>query len=397
METICVPPTAASKKLHLGNLYTWILIDAYRKAKIQQGDLVFAEESWNCYSQKLEEKVRAEIPFAKEERIIEKCKQEVTDAINLGQREIKKYQIVFDEKVIRDDSEEYSAFVSEYIKNAEMEHRIINGMIKIPSSETILERVSKIRWAPKGIEKRLNGSKTLQNISKIGLFRKGTYGVFGKNGEVYGQRFIQSLLPEFYSYSGKNNLSGIFGNDVLTKWIYFMIANSKKSSFKNIALSGMILDHSGKKISKYTADIPLLKDLEKFNPDCVRLGLLKKTFGNDFKVPEFKEEEKLRRKVVNCVRYLSSYANISEMKNSYVHPNLGLSLEYRSVLDSVTSFKFNEGYNKFRKFICDKISKKVIGEVKLNRISKRDKQEILNVVRNLGEIFTPTSLDIPLT
>ena len=147
----------------------------------------------------------------------------------------------------------------------------------------------------------------------------------------------------------------------------------------------------GKKISKYKQGIPLLDELKIFNPDCVRLGLLKQTFGKDFKIPQFEQEEKLRRKVVNCMRYLSS-SKVIEKGSKSNKINLGLNYDYDSILKSLTSFRFSQGYDKFRRFIYKRISKEVIERIKLEGISTETKRDVLRLIKNLGEIFTPRSL-----
>jgi valyl-tRNA synthetase len=171
-----------------------------------------------------------------------------------------------------------------------------------------------------------------------------------------------------------------------------MVANSSKIPFEQLAFSGMVLNQFGKKISKYDPNAPLLDTLEKFNPDCVRLGLLKQSFGKDFKSPRFEEEEKFRRKIFNCVRYLSNCSRIIEDTESN-YPNQKLKENYDKILVSLTSFKFKESYEGFRKFIYQQISKNLIDKSKLKGISVGTREEALRLIKNLGEIFIPKSLD----
>jgi hypothetical protein len=217
MKNICVPPTAASKKLHIGNLYNWILIDVYKKAKRLQGEIIGASETWNCYSQKLEENMRSQFPSVSNDELLERCKEETEKSIEDGKSQIKRYGIIFDSPEIRDDSEEYSEFVKKYLEYAHSEARILGTRIKMPPLEEILNRIREIEITPKGIEKRLSGAKTLEKLKDIELVRKGSYGIYADGNTVYGQRFVQSLLPNFYFSKKKDSLVGIFGNDVLTK------------------------------------------------------------------------------------------------------------------------------------------------------------------------------------
>jgi valyl-tRNA synthetase len=389
MEIVCPPLTAATEKLHLGNLYTWMLIDTYKKAGQLRGVDIVARESWNCYSQKLEEKVKLENPRFDRERIIEECYGEVEKNISSAHAIFRRYHINFDKPIIKDDSNEFLRFINEEISRKEMLKRINNGRLELPPKKKVLEHARAIHWTPADIWKRYYGLSTLERVEEIPVFREGSYGI-PFDGKVLGQRFVQSMLPEFYSFLGIPTINLVIcGNDILTKWIYFMIANSEFTPFDRVGLSGLVLGKNKRKLSKYDSQINTIAEI-KDHPDNVRLGLLRQSFGKDFVHPDFSQEEKLRTKALNCLAFFKGYTSQNEEHKFDVGSIKRASLE---IAQDIRNLDFQKAYLNFRKFVYDTISKGVIPRIRLNGIDRDSFKEVTSDFKRVANIFIPTTIN----
>jgi hypothetical protein len=387
-EIYCLPLTAATDRLHLGNLYSWILADTYKKASEVLSKDLEVRESWNCFSRRLEDEVSSKLLLSGE-KLVSKCKEIVDENINLAQNIFSRYNLSFSQPVIRDDSSEYREVV---IRDHEMRNK--NGetrdfFLRIPNPEEIFGKAKSISFHPKNAQNSLKGISTLEGVLAVPILRRGEYGIRidGVENMVLGQRYVQSLLPEFYRQSlGIPDLA-IFGKDVLAKWVYFMIANSKSIPFNNLGLHGLILNKDGGKISKYDAYVPLIKDIES-HPDNVRLSLLKQTFGLDFKSPNFDDEEKFRRKVENCLNFLVNYQTLDKGKESILS-KVEVSKAGREISSKIRALNFSGAYQDFKFLTYNMVSSQIIPSIQNRGISQERLDKMIAEFTNISRVFAP--------
>jgi len=387
-EIYCLPLTAATDRLHLGNLYSWILADAYKRASEVLDIGLEMRESWNCFSKRLEDEVSTKFLLSGE-KLISKCKEVVDENIHLAQKIFSRYNLSFSQPAIRDDSPEYKEFV---IRDYEMRNK--NGEIKdfslrIPSPEEIFEKAKSISFHPKNARNSLKGVSTLEGVLSIPLLRKGKYGIAINEVEnmVLGQRYVQSLLPEFYQQSLEVPHLAIFGKDVLAKWVYFMIANSNSVPFNNLGLHGLILKKDGGKISKYDAYVPLIKEIES-HPDNVRLSLLKQTFGLDFKFPNFDGEEKFRRKIENCLNFFMDYKTFDKGKERNLF-EIEIGKIGREISSKIRTLNFSGAYQDFKSLTYNTVSSRIIPLIQNRGISQEELDKMIAEFTDISRVFAP--------
>ena len=128
MVIICPPIAAATDRLHLGNLYNWVLIDVYKRGAELMGDCAIARETWNCYSKKLEEKIVCENHEKSFNKLFDICKRETERNISKGKTIFEEYSIKFDSPEIRDDSYEYKKIVGEVFERFLNEGRVTKNL-----------------------------------------------------------------------------------------------------------------------------------------------------------------------------------------------------------------------------------------------------------------------------
>lgn len=387
-EIYCLPLTAATNRLHLGNLYSWILADSYKRASNLLNVNVELRESWNCTSKKLEDDVSSKWNLSSQKKV-DKCREIVEDNISNAQNIFLKYGIEFSLPAIRDDSREYREMVIEMYHQGKETGKIKNFFLQLPRLEDVIKKASKIDFYPEDSVNSIRGISTLKDVISIPLLREGDYGirVDGIKEKVLGQRYVQSLLPEFYKKYLDTPDIAIFGKDVLAKWVYFMVANSNKKVFNKLGLHGLILKKDGGKISKYDSNIPLIEDITS-SPDNIRLSLLKQSFGMDFKFPNFDEEEKFRRKIENCFNFFINYKGYTERQENYISK---LSNKGEEISNKLRRLNFSEAYQEFRLLTYD-ISSRIIPEIKNSGISERGLEKIVSYFKKVSNIFVPVTV-----
>jgi hypothetical protein len=395
-EIYCLPLTAATNKLHLGNLYSWILADSYKRASKVLGKDVEIKESWNCFSKKLEDEISSRFILSGKE-LVYKCQENVEENIALAQDIFYKYGIHFSKPAIRDDSPQYKEVVIKDYEKRNKNGEVENFFLKIPPFIEILRKAKYISFHPKSVPNSLNGISILKGVSSVPILRKGEYGIGieGMEGVVFGQRYVQSLLPEFYrAIIGIPELA-IFGKDVLVKWVYFMIANSNFVPFNNLGLHGLILKKNGGKISKYDSYVPLIKDIDS-HPDTVRLSLLKQTFGLDFKYPNFEDEEKFRRKIENCLNFFINYRS---HKKIYDEDDFEFKIDLASkdISNKIRNLNFSEAYQDFKSLIYKRVSSEIIPLIQNRGISQKSLDKIILEFSEISKVFAPITIEYKLS
>jgi len=395
-ETYCLPLTAATNKLHLGNLYSWILADSYKRASKVLDKDVEIRESWNCFSKRLEDEISSRFLLFGE-KLVCKCEENIEGNITLAQDIFHKYGIHSSNPVIRDDSPEYKEVVIKDYERRNKNGEIKNFFLKIPNPREILRKAEGVHFYPKSALNSLKGISTLEGVLSVPILRKGEYGI-GINGikdMVLGQRYVQSLLPEFYRQSLGVPELAIFGKDVLAKWVYFMIANSDSIPFNNLGLHGLILKKEGGKISKYDPYVPLIKDIDS-HPDNVRLSLLKQTFGLDFKSPNFGDEEKFRRKIENCLNFFVNYQPPREVNDGH-NFEFEIDRTSREISNKIRALNFSGAYQDFKSLTYNKVSSDTIPFIKNRGISQESFGKIISGFSKVSKVFAPITAEEKLS
>lgn len=387
----CLPMTAATDKLHIGNLYSWILADSYRTASKVLGTDFQIRATWNCISERLEKHVYSTSNRLSQQEVRETCMRIVNNNIERANGTLLRYDISFFLPAIRDDSPDYKEVVLRHYEKGVKDGKISNFFLQLPCYDEISRRASAINFYAPNLANSLGGIPTLKAVKSIHLLRKGVYGipVEGAEGMVLGQRYVQSLLPEFYKFHLNTPDIFICGKDVLAKWVYFMIANSNTKPFNNIGLHGLVLKKGGGKISKYENDVPLIDDITS-HPDNVRLSLLKRPFGIDFNFPNFESEEKFRRKIENCLNFLLHHAKINEGTETDDLVTKIKELE-RSIAVKLLELNPSGSYNDFKSLTYNHISSAVIPLIKNRGISQNGLNSIASCFIQISEIFAPVT------
>ncbi|MBI3334340.1 hypothetical protein HYZ97_02545 [Candidatus Pacearchaeota archaeon] len=385
-QTICLPLTAATRKLHLGNLYSWLLADTYMRASNLAERPIVTYESWNCLSKKLEEDPQLKEVNEKErvERIEEMVEKNIEDARKI----FRKYAFSFRLPAVRDDRADFREFLLEnYARKREAGVIDSSEKLTLPDYAKIADVASKIHWVPSFAPKRMKGIHIEDRSYEI--FRQGFCGISSEThpGRVFGQKFVQAHIPAFMQNQGLQIDAGFYGSDVLTKWLYFLFGIQQEPTFRMIGLTGIILNHNRKKLTKYDSNVPLISDIKE-HPDTVRLSLLKQPFGRDFVYPTLSQEERVRLKALNCLRFLgnsgvrenSSNLDLSEIKDSS-----------RRITEDILEARFDKAYALFRHMVYVLISKKCIEQIKSKGIKLQDLGEVRRTYQGICSLFIPVS------
>ena len=388
----CLPMTAATKNLHIGNLYSWLLADTYRRALNITGVDVKIMESWNCFSEKLEKEVSSKFPHLDKDGINKKCRESIDQNILNAREILSNYDIKFSLPAIRDDSQEYKEIVIAHYENGKYTGSINNFSLSLPVFRDVLNKAKNINFYPSTSINLLNGMSTLMETKSIYLLRNGSYGITikGVEGLVLGQRYVQSLLPNFYKYYLDIPETSICGKDVLAKSIYFMVANSSHKPFNNLGVHGLISQENKGKISKYKENISLLSDIHS-HPDNVRLSLLRQSFGMDFNLPDFESEEKFRRKVENCLIFLLRKSEPVKGKKDEINLPETTSLE-KKIIGKIINFNFSGSYQDFKTLVYNDVSTIIIPLIRNNIISENMLSGFISKFMNISKVFVPITI-----
>lgn len=195
------------------------------------------------------------------------------------------------------------------------------------------------------------------------------------------------------------------GYEILTLWISRMIMMSLfalgEKPFSHVYLSGMILDKTGKKMSKSKGNgIDPLEVIEKYGADAVRLSLLMgSTPGNDARYSEEKIESKRNfvNKLWNISRFIlsdleeialtTSADTLPELKTLADRWILGELLSTRQTVDAaMTNFSFSTAADSLYDFTWNKLADWYLEVAKI----EKNKDEILvYILKNVLIMWHP--------
>lgn len=119
------------------------------------------------------------------------------------------------------------------------------------------------------------------------------------------------------------NLRG-HAHDIISTWLFYTVVRSEyiKESipWKNVIISGFVLDSKGEKMSKSKGNIvEPSKVIEKYGADALRYWSLNVQFGKDIRYDEneLKNGKKLINKLLNAVKFASSNLNNNPPEKLY--------------------------------------------------------------------------------
>jgi valyl-tRNA synthetase len=384
MKTIMVPPVAATQNIHIGNLYTWFVADFLVRATEYFGDKAQCFQAWNCYSQKLEEKVGFDLP----EDIVNACAESTEEAIKKAQSLFETYHLKIVSPYFKDNSIEFKNFLNEKISFLELNGRIKDSKINIPGSKEIYKKSESIIWVPSTVRNNIQGFASLEQPSQINLFRNGHWGIKHNQG-VLGQRFVQAFFPNFYSNQLNSDINFcVCGKDIIGKWLYLVLSYNDYVPIKTIATHGMVLNSNGRKISKYDPLTTNLYDLD-FNSDSIRLYFMNQKFGNDFLYPsDLKEEDRFLRKIHHSLSFLVNVptkVGVASLQQDLII----LKSSSDDIVHKILNFEFSKAYRSFKQLFYSQISRGLINQIKSKGITTKNKSGLLKELGSLVKVFCP--------
>jgi valyl-tRNA synthetase len=384
---------AATENLHIGNLYNMIIADTIKKAHIYFGKKILFPQSWNCHSQKLEDKLTE--TTSNKQDLTKACRDSNREAISKAQNIFDNYSIDFDDITISDIDENFMDYVrmriSKMVKKSSVypENTMINNL---PLNQ-VLSKFADINWIPSSSQKLLKSLKAFEKAS-IGLFRKsGVHGV-KYNGNLVGQRIVQSFVPDFCrEVKDLNTDYCVLGNDILGKWCYMTLVNSQQKPFNNLILHGLMLNKENKKISKYDDCVSNVYDLD-FDEDSLRLYFLRQRVGRDFKYPtSLNEEIKLKRKVFNSMKFLKGYLEHSSQDSKGNLDFSSLENKMKKCVGSLSRLKFNSSYVMFRDIFYNNVSRELIPTIKKTEVNRESLFCLVSKLDKFAKVFVPNYLN----
>ncbi len=327
------PPAAP----HLGTLYTLSLLDAAKRMSAYLGRPALVPEAWNLSSRRIESQ------FADEgEEYFNYCAGAVAQARSI----LAKFGIDLDQDVpVRDDVHEsrveLQSAVVELCERGEIAERRVEEkwcfpcQLALPATSAttvcfqcgkdlqlrqttdwflrldtfqIFERAIAVRWNPPYALRRFQNLKDINPWYRVqhGNRRLGVPSPLSC-GQILDPRLVAALYPTVLRGRGFTGPITLFaGMDIQRKWLVLTLGANRSDALPvGIVNHGVLLDASGRKLSRYTgASIADSSETSEFTN--VRAALLSCTLGKDIvaaRIP-IAAASRLREKAVNCLKYL---------------------------------------------------------------------------------------------
>jgi valyl-tRNA synthetase len=131
-------------------------------------------------------------------------------------------------------------------------------------------------------------------------------------------------------------------HDIINFWLFYSMAKSNLlfecNPFKNVAISGWVLDPKGKKMSKSKGNtIAPQEVVEKFSNDALRFAAASTKLGQD--IPYQEKEVKTGSKLVNKIFNANKFAN--QLLENFTNEDRGFKLEELNSIDRWVVSKLN--------------------------------------------------------
>ena len=215
-----------------------------------------------------------------------------------------------------------------------------------------------------------------------------------------GEEFFDELLP--YDIRPQSH-------EIIRTWAFYTIVKSvlhhNEIPWKNVIISGWVLDPDRKKMSKSKGNVVVPNDLiEQYGADAVRYWAANARLGTDTANDEqvFKVGKKLVVKIFNASKFvLSNYHEIDEIEIKNIKNNLDKSIVYifndylNKITDSLDKFQFAEALNSIEDFFWNYFTDNYIELVKNRRISGNASDSLsasttlILILENLLKLFAP--------
>ena len=118
--------------------------------------------------------------------------------------------------------------------------------------------------------------------------------------------------------------------------------------------------------------------------------MLKQTFGQDFKFPNFDDEEKFRRKIENCLNFFINYQPKDKTRKEYFGTELEKAGE--EISNKIRVLNFSGAYQDFKSLTYKKISSLIIPSIQNKGISRTHLKKITSKFANISRIFAPITI-----
>jgi hypothetical protein len=412
---VLLAPPSPPGAPHIGSLYTWILLDAARRAATHFGRDSCMPQSWNMASRRLEARFGDDPPgFA------DYCRSSIDEASAM----LKTFGIHPSHHVaLRDDDPDVRSHVQAVLADLAQSGAVrevtadekwcrdcqialppttsaadcfkCHSSLVIESTkdwflgldlEQIVQRAEGIEWFPRYAVHRLRDLTDVHPLIRVSHPGRslGVPSPF-RSGEVIDQRLVGALWPSVVRRMGMDGpLTVIAGFDIQRKWLLTLLAaNCHEALPVAVVNHGTLLDQAGRKLSRYSgasiADVP--DDVE---PCIVRAALLTLPLGKDLRVSELPlvGASRLRQKVLNCLRFVAA----QEVVVSGVDLEAALSDALAEVEADLTSHDTSKAMATFRRAIVHELSGVLIPRIRKQCLGSSP-SEILERIRSLHRVF----------
>lgn len=270
----------------------------------------------------------------------------------------------------------------------------------------IREAIDQIQWHPESLKHRLH--RWLDDVKyDWSISRERNFGVpmpNEKDGIVFDTWFTSSLSPQIswatYANSGNDFFPDINfdtpafdvrfqAHDIIRTWALYTIVMSlhlnNQIPWKNICISGHVLDKNGLKLSKSSGNASdPYRYIRDYGANGIRFWAAHYQLGTDAKIDEntMRGYRRLNTKMINAFRFLE------------MNPNEGMNQEYldtwniykTEILENLHKYNFTDAFRKLNEFFWNNFCSVMIEESKKNPCSETLTQ-ILKDVKQLYEIF----------
>ena len=260
-----------------------------------------------------------------------------------------------------------------------------------PSEDTPQDFEENLRGKPNGFI----GEKDVLDTWFTSSMTPQIGGKWGTGEEFFGEVLPYDIRPQ--------------SHEIIRTWAFYTIVKSvlhhNEIPWKNVIISGWVLDPDRKKMSKSKGNVVVPNDLiEQYGADAVRYWAANARLGTDTANDEqvFKVGKKLVVKIFNASKFvLSNYHEIDEIEIKNIKNNLDKSIIYifndylNKITDSLDKFQFAEALNSIEDFFWNYFTDNYIELVKNRRMlgnasdSLSASTTLILILENLLKLFAP--------
>ena len=231
--------------------------------------------------------------------------------------------------------------------------------------------------------------------------QRGVPGGFIGEKDVFDTWFTSSLTPQIvakWGYGAKDEMKSIFpmdirpqSHEIIRTWAFYTIVKSVLHNdsipWKNVIISGWILDPDRKKMSKSKGNvITPIETIEQYGADAVRYWAASARLGTDTTYDEnvFVIGNKLVTKLFNAAKFVLSHDsfstnNLIELDSSFIKE---LSVLLEKVTDYYNNYQFAQGLQITEEFFWNTFTDNYLELVK-KRVFNSEGNEKASAVTSL--------------